>query len=297
MKKHAFLIIAHQDPVLLQQLVSLLDDERNGIYLLVDSKSGLRVDGLAPTRASLTLLPPAPVWWGGVSTICAELSLLRAAAAHRYHYYHLLSGADLPLVSQDCLHARLADTDFEYVEFHEGARDFARWKVAYYHLLVETAPYRAWWAYRMVGRALIRLQALAGIDRTRGSRTCFHHGSAFFSITHDLALYVLARERWVRERFRHTVTCDEVFLQTLAMRSPFRGKLAGEHGIKPANLRLIDWATKRRHRNSPYVFRMPDYARLRDASETCLFARKFSRAVDAKIVDFVVHELRTRGSL
>jgi len=296
-KKHAFLIIAHQDAVLLQQLVSLLDDERNGVYLLVDSKSGLDIRGLSTKRASLAVLPPAPVWWGGVSTIRAELSLLRTAAAGRYHYYHLLSGADLPLVSQDSLHERLENSNLEYVDFQSDTEAFTLWKVAYYHTLVETPPYRRCWAYRMLDHAAVQLQAAIGVDRTRRAKTQFFHGSAFFSITHPLAEYVLDRARWVVARFRHTVTCDEVFMQTLSMRSPYRSNIAGLNGVKLGNLRYIDWETRRAHKNSPYVYRLEDYPRLRAASHVCLFARKFDRAVSPEIVDAVAHRLASDGQL
>jgi len=294
-KKHAFLVIAHQDQRLLQQLVSLLDDDRNAVYVLIDSKSNLQGHVLSTKYASLTLMPKVPVYWGGVSTIGAELDVLRAASAGGYHYYHLISGADLPIVSQDRLHDRLEDSDLEYVDVDPGCEAFARWKVAYYHPLVETRPYRRCWPYRMIGHAFIKLQAKVGIDRTRRTRTRFSHGSAFFSITHALAQYVLERERWVRARFKYTVTCDEVFIQTLAMRSPFQSRIAGRNGLKTGNLRYIDW--ERKDKNSPYTFRMTDLDELKEASEHYLFARKFNRAVDHEIVDTIVERVGAGGDL
>ena len=39
MKKHAYLIIAHTQPELLKILLKMLDDERNDIYLHIDSKA------------------------------------------------------------------------------------------------------------------------------------------------------------------------------------------------------------------------------------------------------------------
>ncbi len=295
MKKHAFLIVAHGSFRLLQQLVSLLDDERNDVFLLVDSASRLDPDALTTARSSLTVLPRVPVYWSGFSLIQAELNLLRAARAGGYHYYHLLSGSDLPLVSQDCLHARLEDSTLEYVDIDPGGEAFAHWKVGYYHLLVETRPYRTFWAYRMLGHALVRLQAMMGIDRTRKIGMRLYHGSAFFSITHDFAGYVLDRESWVRSHFHHTLVGEEVFVQTLAMASPFQSRIAGRHAFKTGNLRYIDWA--RKQGNSPYSFRMRDLQELRDASRDYLFARKFDRKVDGEIVDTIVTKLRADGAL
>lgn len=39
MQKHAYLIIANRNPGQLQTLLTLLDDSRNDIYLLVDRKA------------------------------------------------------------------------------------------------------------------------------------------------------------------------------------------------------------------------------------------------------------------
>ena len=39
MKKHAYLIMAHTQPELLKMLLKKLDDERNDIYLHIDSKA------------------------------------------------------------------------------------------------------------------------------------------------------------------------------------------------------------------------------------------------------------------
>lgn len=43
MGKHAYLIMAHQDIALLNELLACLDDERNGIYLHLDKRSTSRI--------------------------------------------------------------------------------------------------------------------------------------------------------------------------------------------------------------------------------------------------------------
>lgn len=40
-KKHAYLILAHSEPEILGILVSLLDDERNDIFIHIDKKSNI----------------------------------------------------------------------------------------------------------------------------------------------------------------------------------------------------------------------------------------------------------------
>lgn len=39
--KHAYCIIAHNEPIILQKLIEAIDDDRNDIYLLIDKKNRL----------------------------------------------------------------------------------------------------------------------------------------------------------------------------------------------------------------------------------------------------------------
>lgn len=39
MSRHAYCIIAHNDPYCLQTLVNLIDDERNDIFIIPDKKA------------------------------------------------------------------------------------------------------------------------------------------------------------------------------------------------------------------------------------------------------------------
>lgn len=41
--KHAYLIIAHNDPYCFHKLISLLDDKRNDIYVHIDKKSDINL--------------------------------------------------------------------------------------------------------------------------------------------------------------------------------------------------------------------------------------------------------------
>lgn len=75
-QKHAYCIIAHNDERLLNILLSQLDDIRNDIFLLIDSKSYLKnEDILTPQKSRLFLLPRMDIRWGDISQIDAELNL------------------------------------------------------------------------------------------------------------------------------------------------------------------------------------------------------------------------------
>jgi hypothetical protein len=288
--KHAYLISAFNNRPQLEVLLALLDDERNDVYLQIDSKGNLSMEGFSMKKSNLFILEPFPVYWGGFSFIKAILGLLRASVQKHYHYYHLITGSDLPLVSQDAIHDYLEKKDREFVDFMPEFDNFAHFKAAYYHGLVETAWYRNHRWLRGIGIGLVRLQALFGVDRSRKDRLSYRHGSTYFSITHDFAEYILDQEPWIRKHFQYTLAGDEVFLQTLVMQSPFKDRLHDGADGMTLNLRHIDWG--RRDKNSPYTFRTKDFEELVRMGERAFFARKFNREVDGEIIELVVDKIR-----
>ena len=103
-ERHAYLIMAHNNPYTLSRLLELLDDARNDIYIHVDLKSkNFPINELKnKVKASnIIFIPRKKVGWGGYSMIDAEIRLIECAANGKYMYYHLISGVDLPLKTQD----------------------------------------------------------------------------------------------------------------------------------------------------------------------------------------------------
>lgn len=114
MDRHAYLIAAHDNYYVLEQLMRLLDDPRNDIYLHVDAKAR----DFDPSRfgrlcrhSSATLLPRMKVYWGDYSQVESVLRMLTVALNKNanYAYLHVLSGADLPLKSADHIHQFFAE--------------------------------------------------------------------------------------------------------------------------------------------------------------------------------------------
>lgn len=77
-------------------------DYKKCIFRNLDKKSPLP-ERLETHHAKLSILKKrVDIRWGHVSLIKAEISLFESASANGpYGYYHLLSGADLPIKSQD----------------------------------------------------------------------------------------------------------------------------------------------------------------------------------------------------
>lgn len=107
--KHAYLVMAHKDDETLRTLLRTLDDPRNDIFIHMDAKNTGWDENRALAsidKAGIFFVPRISVTWGGYSQIACELGLLNAAVDKgRYTYYHLLSGQDLPIKSQDRIHS------------------------------------------------------------------------------------------------------------------------------------------------------------------------------------------------
>lgn len=98
---HAYLIIAHDQFDLLESLLKCIDDERNDIYIHIDSHSKLDIAGIQNIlqNSRVEFVPRIHIRWGGFNMVRCEYELLEAAfeSGREYDYVHLLSGADLPL--------------------------------------------------------------------------------------------------------------------------------------------------------------------------------------------------------
>lgn len=286
--KHAYLIIAHNNFEILKKQLQLLDDPRNDIYIHIDAKvkdfdekpfleliQHAQVEFL-PDRLSIT--------WGGYSQIATELLLLERATQTRHAYYHLLSGVDMPLKTQDEIHAFFdRNPGREYLDFHEEDNRTKRFieRFSLYHVFQESFGRHqgvARLALKVVNKILLYLQKLVGVNRVRKEAVTFYKGANWFNITHELAVYVIGQKDFIQRVFARSNCCDEVFLQTVAMMSPYREKVCNDFQ------RFIDW-----ERGRPYVFRNEDYELLMGSDK--LFARKFDYHTDPKIVDRIYQQV------
>lgn len=284
MKKHAYLIMAHTQPELLEILLKKLDDERNDIYLHIDRKAkDYPVQEIVSRmkHAHCVITERTDVKWGSYSQIRCEMILLKEAVKTEHAYYHLLSGMDLPIKSQAEIHAFFEKYEgLEFVdEDREKISESALSRVKYAHFFYGKAGS----VQDILGAVCVKIQQLLRVDRTKKyENVVFQKGRNWFSITHGLAKLVTEKESWIQEIFGKSVCGDEMFLQTVARSSDFADMICNPRTMPQIpDTRYIDW--ERGSNNNPYIFRERDYEDLK-ASEA-LFARKFDLTIDKKIVD------------
>ena len=171
--KHAYLIIAHNEFEILKRLIQALDDERNDIYIHFDRKLNHYPD-CRTSYAKLTFLEERmDVRWGDISVVDAEFALFDEAYRRgEYSYYHLLSGVDMPLKTQNYIHRFFEkNAGKEFVGYYQGniSKEIDR-KVCRWHLFPksfkETEGGLAV-TKRVLRAGCVRLQSLLGIRRNK----------------------------------------------------------------------------------------------------------------------------------
>ena len=286
-QKHAYLIMAHTNFPQLQILINLLDHPNNDIYLHVDKRSvDFRPEMIQVSASTLTIIDPIRITWGGHSQIQCELNLLKASAPNHYRYYHLISGIDLPLKSQDEIHEFFeAHYPENFINFHAPSNESKSflYRIEQYHIFQDLMGRNKGLLPGLLRRAnngFIALQKLVGFRRKQYIPP--YKGTNWFSITDELAQYVLSQEALIKKQFYYSSCADEVFLHSVAMASPCRDTIVDDC------LRAIDW-----DRGDPYIFRQEDVDGLLVSPN--LFGRKFDSRVDAQAIDKIVAHLTQKN--
>lgn len=287
--RHAYLIMAHNNFQVLDKLISLLDDPRNDIYVHLDKKAkNIRTNEFRTKNSGLYFIKKIKIHWGGFSQIKCELLLLKAAYKKNYDYYHLLSGVDLPIKTQDYIHEFFnKNKGKEFIHFDQYQYDTTNnEKIMFYHFLQDTPAYKI---KNYIRIKLLNFQKLIGINRIKYIDSEFQKGANWFSISDNFAGYILSKEKWIKKVFKFTRCADEIFIQTLAWNSIYRENLYNKefNNNYLSCMRYIDW-----NRGNPYIWRNEDFNKL--INSEYLFARKFDYDTDKEIInriyDFLIQK-------
>lgn len=275
--KHAYLILAHNNFYVFDTLLQMIDDERNDIYIHIDSKCKSfdygKYKGFVK-NSEIHFVENYSVSWGEYSLIQAELALFsKAYKKGGYDYYHLISGTDLPIKSQDYIH--------NFFDMNLG-----------YEFITCAIP-----GYTRKCNIISRFDTY---QHTRNKVFCFlNHikykrfkhdfevsfGSEWVSVTEPFVKCIIEHKKWIKKHFKYSHTCDEVYKQCIALNTKFRDKIypfPNNENTVSFNMRYIDWSAGGSH---PKIITMDDINKLFETD--CLFARKFDEEVDRDVIDYV----------
>ena len=286
--KHAYLIVAHTDFKILERLLDLLVYPGNDIYVHIDKKVSYDIK-YHPVYSKLFTVSNEhriDVRWADCTIAWAEMELYKLAHNHGpYGYYHLMSGIDLPLKSQNFIH--------RFFEEHNGIEFYGlmqnAWrtksKIMYYHLFTKHLRGFGWRSQieGILNSILVKLQKILPIMRSHKEIPILVKGTTWSSLTEEAVSYILSKQDYIYKRFRYTFACDEIYKPILLINSPFVDKFYSKTDEYKGCLRKVDW-----QRGNPYIWQLKDYDEL--INSNMLFARKFSSEhwdLVEKISDYV----------
>ncbi|MBV7389864.1 beta-1,6-N-acetylglucosaminyltransferase [Enterococcus sp. ALS3] len=277
--------MAHEKPENLKLLLQQLDYTEHAFFIHIDKKSKLTKELINSwkMKSPITFVENRNVIWGAYSQIEAEILLLEEAVKGNFNYYHLLSGIDFPIKSNEAMQAFLKKNDGkEFVQFQKEIINEKNLKrVKYYYFLQEYTGKKKnfFWAVQKIS---IILQKIIAIDRTKKSTYFkeFQMGANWFSITNELAHYVVQKKSEIEQTFKFTQNGDELFLQTIILNSPFRKSLYHLEfdNSTDSNLRYVSWEN-----DTPKVLTEIDFQRLKSGNE--FFARKFDDQISKALLN------------
>lgn len=290
---HAYMIIAHRQFDLLAKLITALDDERNDIFVHIDAKVrdfDFEKFKVLPKRSRIYFTPRIGVTWGDFSQVKCELILLAEVdkmqkSGRVYDYVHLISGADLPIKSNDEIHRFFNENaGRQFVHFTaDNVSESSEGRIKYYHLFRRRRNLFT----KILAQIALRVQMLCGVNRLKNKNIKVQKGCNWFSITGEFAAYIAQESERLKKILRFSYCGDEVFVQTALVNSPFADdvymKNCGNNHLACA--RLIDW-----QRGNPYVFKMQDFDLIKNSP--AMFARKFDMDVDSEIIDKVLQSIK-----
>ena len=294
MNKHAYLIIVHNEFEILKLLIASLDDIRNDIYIHIDAKCN-EYPLLKCIHSNIYIIPNRKdVRWGDYGVVETEMLLFEYAHGMQetsgvyYKYYHLISGVDIPLKSQDYIHDFfIQHSGKEFVGFFQAdVVHELKNKVQIYHIFSKYFSKERKFNLRSILRALFcRIQLLVGFRRNKDIKLV--RGTQWVSITNDFVEFILNKKNEIYRRFNHTFCADEVYKHTLCWNSPFKERLYNSSNEALGCMREINWVITEKESFLP-SFTMRDYKRLKDSP--MLFARKFD-STNIDIVKRILSEL------
>lgn len=296
--KNAYIIIAHSNYNQLYKLLRQLDYIGNDFFIHINR------DVVLPSfdepdvkllNSKIYIVNRNKMMWGGIGLIKAMLDGLKCAkSVGTYDYYHVLSGVDIPLKTNSYINDFLETnkynnnsngkfkTNYVYIDRVSNARDIAYG--IHYNLFVSL-----WRNNNFFVRGISRridnigyyIQNMFHVNRLKDfySIEQIAKGSSWWSITDELAKYILEHEQWIADNFsKYTFAADEIAIQTLVKNSCFFSSLYNCSNCENQNMRFIDWK-----RGRPYVFRSDDFDEL--IQSKFLFARKVDEKIDEVIID------------
>jgi len=271
----AILITAYKNYHHLEEIIHCFDTNF-ALYIHLDKKSRISDYELANLRKydNVKLVEQKyKVNWGGFNHLKSILYLTEQALKNpENNYFHLITGHDFPIKNMSYFIDFFNNNNTEYIDYWTipkigGADNENMDRIEYYNFY-DLLDFKNHKQHEKIKLA-IRLQKRLGFKRTISSKMPkLYCGSTYWSLSRECLAYVLEftqKNKFVLNRFKHSLCAEEFYFQTVILNSSFANKVAND------NLRYIDWVS--RNGNNPAVLDDTDFDKLQETN--AVFARKF----------------------
>lgn len=283
--KHAILITAYKNYHHLEEIIKCFDANFE-LFIHIDKKSNIsdiELTNLRKHEIVKLVEQKYKVNWGGFNHLKSILYLTEEALKNtEIGYFHLISGHDFPLKKASHFLDLFQNTDVEYLTYGNvptiGAADNGNMdRIEYYNFYDLLNAKNSKQNGRI--RRLVRIQKRLGFKRKISAKMPkLYYGSTWWSLSRACVSYVIdftKKNKFVLNRFKHTLCSEEFYFQTIIINSAFAEKVTNN------NLRHIDWVA--RNGNNPAILDETDYDKL--VQTDALFARKFEYPMSIGLLD------------
>jgi hypothetical protein len=293
--KLAIIVMAHQKPQQLAQLLSVLRHPRVQVYLHLDRRAPLAPFTRALSEAGVSdpvLLRRRTHRWGGIGIVDATMDGLAQGVADGCGYFLLISGQDFPVRPVDEIVAFADQADSRSYMEHSalplpGWRFGGRDRTDFYTYTVlgrrETCIPRGEDTsfFTLKGRVLNEILRMRSAFQPRRSVPPYVRpfgGSNWWNLSRaaaDHVLHFVDEHPDYRRYHEHTLIPSELFFHCITVGTGF----AGLHEIVNDDLRFTLWPEGGSH---PRTLTTDDLPAIVDSGKQ--FARKFDTATDGAVV-------------
>lgn len=287
MLQHAFLMMVHKSPELFGRIVHILAKENHHFFVHIDKKAHnfSEYKNIVSNVKNVTFIPRMCVYHGSVTQIYCELALYRASmdTPIRMDYFHLISGQDYPLRSNEQFDDFMENNkgkSFGMIDSEEYRNKCMKFKYPSrtdaYH------PNANGIFLRILRKLTLKMQVKF---HTRHCISNTWVGGDWRSLYRPVVAYLLDyidKNPVFLKRYNHTWCCDELYYTTII--HPVQNQLNID-GTKP--LRYVSW--KPTHPVSskyrPYNLDERDFPFL--INSQAFFCRKVDLPNSEKLLDMI----------
>lgn len=266
MKKHAFLILAHNEFEVLQKLCNALNRNDVDIFIHIDKKVK-QIPAIIADKSKVTFIKDrVEVYWGTLNLVLAETILLKEAlnSDTDYEYFHIISGIHYPIKPIDEILKYYSGCEGKSIIMEiEDSVDTPFKRLGRYHFFMNYYCNKHSFIKeggQFLWKLIIKLQEILHISRN----ITYWGGKAsnWCSLTRTAASAWINDTAWIQETFHHTFCSDEYVTMAILKR----------HNLPYANEPRLLYQEFRNA--NPRVFTEDDYKLL--ISSDAFFARKFT---------------------